>query len=296
MLIYASICLFPPSVALSIAAYQSHGKICEDIPQILDSDVPGLAERPINIFLPRLFKFFQSPHSSLRKAFLGFCKSIHYVDASYQYLQGLFILANDPTSEVCKMVILANDPTSEVCKMVILANDPTSEVCKMVCSAFVQLIEVRPSFLEPHLSNVIEYMLQVNKENDDEVALEACEFWASYCEQLPPENLKEFLPRLIPVLLLNMVYADDDESPLDAEEDESVPYRDQVIKPRFHSSWFHGSDGVEEFVVGLGDKVSPTDVEEGMRVGVDQNKYQIQIPLHPKIDPIFHGGGQELTA
>ncbi|KAG1327798.1 26S proteasome regulatory subunit 7 [Cocos nucifera] len=35
----------------------------------------------------------------------------------------------------------------------------------------------------------------------------------------------------------------------------------------------------------LGCKVSPTDIEEGMRVGVDRNKYQIQIPLPPKIDP-----------
>ncbi|KAL6144377.1 hypothetical protein ACLB2K_055071 [Fragaria x ananassa] len=40
-----------------------------------------------------------------------------------------------------------------------------------------------------------------------------------------------------------------------------------------------------QFVVGLGDKVSPTDIEEGMPVGVDRNKYQIQIPLAPKIDP-----------
>ncbi|MQM07276.1 hypothetical protein Taro_040111 [Colocasia esculenta] len=40
-----------------------------------------------------------------------------------------------------------------------------------------------------------------------------------------------------------------------------------------------------QFVVGLGEKVSPTDIEEGMRVGVDRNKYQIQIPLPPKIDP-----------
>jgi len=35
----------------------------------------------------------------------------------------------------------------------------------------------------------------------------------------------------------------------------------------------------------LGEKVSPTDIEEGMRVGVDRNKYQIQIPLPAKIDP-----------
>ena len=32
-------------------------------------------------------------------------------------------------------------------------------------------------------------------------------------------------------------------------------------------------------------KVASTDIEEGMRVGVDRNKYQIHIPLPPKIDP-----------
>lgn len=42
---------------------------------------------------------------------------------------------------------------------------------------------------------------------------------------------------------------------------------------------------IAKFVVGLGEKVSPTDIEEGMRVGVDRQKYQIQIPLPPKIDP-----------
>ena len=41
---------------------------------------------------------------------------------------------------------------------------------------------------------------------------------------------------------------------------------------------------IAKFVVGLGERVSPTDIEEGMRVGVDRNKYQIQIPLPPKID------------
>lgn len=43
-----------------------------------------------------------------------------------------------------------------------------------------------------------------------------------------------------------------------------------------------------KFVVGLGEKVSATDIEEGMRVGVDTShggKYRIQIPLPPKIDP-----------
>lgn len=42
---------------------------------------------------------------------------------------------------------------------------------------------------------------------------------------------------------------------------------------------------IAKFVVGLGEKVAPTDIEEGMRVGVDRQKYSIQIPLPPKIDP-----------
>lgn len=42
---------------------------------------------------------------------------------------------------------------------------------------------------------------------------------------------------------------------------------------------------IAKFVVGLGERVSPTDIEEGMRVGVDRTKYEIQLPLPPKIDP-----------
>ncbi|KAH9655100.1 transportin-1 [Citrus sinensis] len=129
----------------------------------------------------------------------------------------------------------------------LLSNDPSAEVRKLVCAAFNLLIEVRPSFLEPHLRNLFEYMLQVNKDTDDDVALEACEFWHSYFEaQLPHENLKEFLPRLVPVLLSNMIYADDDESLVEAEEDESLPDRDQDLKPRFHSSRLHGSENPED--------------------------------------------------
>ncbi|XP_011046641.1 PREDICTED: transportin-1-like [Populus euphratica] len=206
-------------------AMDAPSKICEDIPQVLDSDVPGLSERPIKIFLPRLYQFFQSPHPSLRKLALGSVNQyIMLMPAALyasmnQYLQGLFALANDQAAEVRKLV----------------------------CAAFVQLIEVRPSFLEPHLRSVAEYILQVNKDGDDEVALEACEFWSAYCDaQLPPEHLREFLPRLIPVLLSNMAYADDDESLAEAEEDESLPDRDQDLKPRFHTSRFHGSDSVED--------------------------------------------------
>ncbi|KAI3916084.1 hypothetical protein MKW98_004525 [Papaver atlanticum] len=206
-------------------AMDALSKICEDIPQELDVDVPGLAERPINVFLPRLFQFFQSSHASLRKLSLG---------AVNQFIMLM------PT-------VLVRSMDQFLLGLFALATDPTAEVRKLVCSAFVQIIEVRPSFLEPHLRNIGEYMLLANKDTDDEVCLEACEFWSAYCEaQLPPENLAEFLPRLIPLLLSNMVYAEDDESLVDAEEDESFPDRDQDLKPRFHASRFHGSENAED--------------------------------------------------
>ena len=43
-------------------------------------------------------------------------------------------------------------------------------------------------------------------------------------------------------------------------------------------------DQYARFVVGLGEKVAPTDIEAGMRVGVDRAKYSIQIPLPSRID------------
>ena len=39
-----------------------------------------------------------------------------------------------------------------------------------------------------------------------------------------------------------------------------------------------------DFVVGLGEQVAPTDIEEGMRVGVDRQKWSIQLPLPTRID------------
>jgi len=43
-------------------------------------------------------------------------------------------------------------------------------ICSFLSNAII-------NSLQPHLRNVIEYMLQVNKDTDEEVALEACEFW-----------------------------------------------------------------------------------------------------------------------
>ncbi|KAL6580848.1 Transportin-1 [Orobanche minor] len=116
-------------------------KICEDAPQVLDSDIPGLSERPINAFVPRFLQLFHSPDSTLRKLSLASVNQyimliprvLHL--SMDKYLQGLFVLANDLAPEVRKLV----------------------------CAAFVQLIGV--------CSDVLEGSYQVAKWNGTKVSV-----------------------------------------------------------------------------------------------------------------------------
>lgn len=66
-------------------------QICEDIPQVLDSDVPGLPERPINIFLHRLFQVLSSfilSYISIFYLFIGTTTQLA-ISCSIVYLEPL---------------------------------------------------------------------------------------------------------------------------------------------------------------------------------------------------------------
>lgn len=76
------------------------------------------------------------------------------------------------------------------------ANDPYPVVRKHVCQALVMLLEVYPEAIVPQLENVVNFMLYCTEGEDDEVALEACEFWLSFAEQdRLRDNLEPYLPR-----------------------------------------------------------------------------------------------------
>ena len=73
---------------------------------------------------------------------------------------------------------------------------------------------------------------------EDGLALEASEFWAAFCDAAAdPGILRPFLPRLVPILLHNMVYDEFDDEVADAEAAEEaagVPDRDEDVKPFIH--------------------------------------------------------------
>ncbi|KAA3476149.1 transportin-1 [Gossypium australe] len=212
-------------------AMDALSKISENTPELLDSDDAWSGQRPINIFLLELFEFFHSPHANLRKLSLRFVNKyiISMPSGLYtsknKYLDGLFLLANEPDAAVRKLLnAFFPGPNDQV------------------CTALLQLVEFHPSVLEPRLKDVIECMLQLNKDKNDVVALGACGFWSKYWDaQIPSENLREYLPRLTLILLSNMAYPNDDDlladaEVIDAKEDESIPDRYQDLKPQLPCS------------------------------------------------------------
>ena len=111
-----------------------------------------------------------------------------------------------------------------ICEVCWRSHDPDDVARKYVCQGLVQLLHIAPEKMTPNLREIITFMLERQTDPDPDVAVESCEFWAAFVEaDLEPESvniLREFTPHLIPVLLTNMAYEEDDEEVLQAEEDE----------------------------------------------------------------------------
>uniref|UniRef100_A0AAQ5Z2F5 Transportin-1 n=1 Tax=Amphiprion ocellaris TaxID=80972 RepID=A0AAQ5Z2F5_AMPOC len=209
-------------------AFGALQKICEDSAEILDSD---MLDRPLNIMIPKFLQFFKHSSPKIRS---------HAIACVNQ-----FIISRT------QALMLHIDPFIE--NLFALATDEEPEVRKNVCRALVMLLEVRLDRLLPHMHNIIEYMLQRTQDHDENVALEACEFWLTLAEQpVCKEVLCGHLSQLTPVLVNGMKYSEIDIILLkgDIEEDEAIPDNEQDIRPRFHRSRTvaqqHEGDGIEE--------------------------------------------------
>ncbi len=63
-----------------------------------------------------------------------------------------------------------------------------------MCRALAQLTSVRVSYLLQYLNDIAKYMLTMTASKNEEVSMEACEFWSAlaetkYCEQVARDLL-----------------------------------------------------------------------------------------------------------
>lgn len=81
-----------------------------------------------------------------------------------------------------------------------------------MCRALTLLLESYMEKIAPQLPNIAEFMLMRTQDENDETALEACEFWLAFAENPPvcKEVIGPILPKLLPVLVKCMKYSAED--------------------------------------------------------------------------------------
>lgn len=206
-------------------AYSAFAKICEDIPRSLEAcEVNGT--RPLELLIPKFLEATQHPDERIR---------IHALNCLNQFIS----LGTSPLQAHIDTFIAA---------LFKRASDENPNVRRFVCQALVLILAARPDKLMPEVQNVVDYMLYSTQDKDDEVALEACEFWLQFAEDPAiADHLRPFLARIAPVLLKGMVYSEIDLLMLGGDEDDSaVPDRIEDIRPHNYGSKEHRNERAEE--------------------------------------------------
>ncbi|KAJ8967113.1 hypothetical protein NQ314_003086 [Rhamnusium bicolor] len=89
-----------------------------------------------------------------------------------------------------------------------LANNGDVELQKYICHTFVIYVENQEETLLPHLHDIICYLIEKCQHEDQEVALQACEFWLATTKlNTCKDILSPYIEQLLPILLKNMKYS-----------------------------------------------------------------------------------------
>ncbi|KAI9296043.1 ARM repeat-containing protein [Neoconidiobolus thromboides FSU 785] len=191
--------------------------LIEDCSEELDQDVNGT--RPLVTFIPLVINLISHQEEIIR------------VDA----IENINVMIH---SEVTAMEMFLDTFANALFQR---TQDTSIGVHTVLCKAFINLLSQTHSTILTNLNYISGYMLNMTQSEDQELALEACEFWLAVVEnQNVYEYLRPYLPDLIPVLVRGMVYDEDDAKELVSRMVESsVPDSEKDLKPRFHQSKIH---------------------------------------------------------
>lgn len=110
----------------------------------------------------------------------------------------------------CNQFILIRSPGFDaalpqfVQALYLRAQDPDPEIQKLICQAFVMIAEVNIEVLMPEFPNLVNFILHVCGHEDEEVAREACEFWLVIAEHgVDRFDLEPLLPRYQHILKID---------------------------------------------------------------------------------------------
>ncbi|KZO90594.1 ARM repeat-containing protein [Calocera viscosa TUFC12733] len=193
-------------------------KLCQDFPRKLDVEIGG--QRPLDYMIPKFISMTNDSSPRIRQ---------HALSAISQF------------ASIESQSFNANIDGYMAC-LFRAAADPNPDVRRMVCTCLSVLLRERSDKLVPELSNVASFMLYSMQDKEESVALEACEFWLTFAEDVDlVDSLRPLLDSLVPALLQCMIYTEDDLAMLEADiDDTNVPDRESDIRPQHYGGKAHG--------------------------------------------------------
>ncbi|EGV62128.1 ARM repeat-containing protein [Yamadazyma tenuis ATCC 10573] len=197
------------------AAMSALAKICEDSHYKLNVELEG--ERPLDYLMASFIELLESCSNRVKAL------SIECID--------YFIPHRSQSVLVVLDVFLQ--------KLFQLAHNSNKDVKKSVCKAFASVLEARGDKLLPHVDGVITYCLHLMEDEDEEVALEACEFLLALSTspevEQNPEIFRGRLHDVLPALLEKMVYSEEEiffMNLVDEKDDATVADNEEDIRPQ----------------------------------------------------------------
>lgn len=131
-------------------------KIFEDSGRMLDANIQAAA-------VPKLIAHADSPRAKIRTHALT-CINLLITHQSP-------VVFHPPTLDAYTQVLSRR------------ASDDVGAVRRLVCQAFVHLLDARAEVLLPQLGAIVPFLVYATQDQDEEVALEACEFWLAFAER-----------------------------------------------------------------------------------------------------------------
>lgn len=148
-----------PDPIIKSGSFSVLEKACEDYPKKLDKDVNG--QRPLDFMIPKFIQMADDPNSRIRSH--AITSLSHFIA-----IQSQSLFANIDAYMACLFRRAADD---------------NADVRRGVCSSLVLLLVARPDRLIPDMPSVAQFMLYTTQDKDENVALEACEFWLTFAEE-----------------------------------------------------------------------------------------------------------------
>ncbi|KAK8798768.1 hypothetical protein WA158_007852 [Blastocystis sp. Blastoise] len=182
-------------------------QITEDCALQLDSDLVG---RPLNTLVPQFLLFFQHPNEQIRLLAVKCMRNI--IDIEPQALTMNLSLYLSGLSA--------------------LANDSSVSIRSLVCNSLTALTDIYISQLYPSMNDICNFMLTAIQDSETFVAIQATEFWTTIIDIKEDSILRSiynYLQQLIPILVHNMRYNEEEIADLESDSifmvgDSVTPY------------------------------------------------------------------------